>query len=74
MVWNLKRVLDAETGSSVLGLMKGYMLDEVPTDGGTTTRLWDANAIEQLDDLTACGSTARRPSWRCPSTSFTIPA
>ncbi|MEM7226475.1 MAG: ABC transporter substrate-binding protein [Pseudomonadota bacterium] len=52
VIWNLRRLLDAETGSSVLGLMKGYMLDEVTEGDGTTTRLWDANAIEQLDDLT----------------------
>lgn len=42
-VWNLKRVLDPETGSSVLGLMKGYMMNDAG-DG-----LWDANAIEVVD-------------------------
>ena len=48
VIWNLKHVLDAETGSSVLGLMKGYILNEV--DG--KTELWDANAIEKVDDHT----------------------
>ncbi|MEO1191968.1 MAG: ABC transporter substrate-binding protein, partial [Pseudomonadota bacterium] len=46
--WNLARVLDPETGSSVIGLMKPYMLEE--TDG--TTVLWDTNAIEVVDDHT----------------------
>jgi len=57
--WNIKRCLDPKTGSSVIGLMKGYMLNEV--DSGTkddkgnpvmTTELWDANAIEVKDPKT----------------------
>ncbi len=59
VVWNLKRVLDAQTGSSVLGLMKGYMLEEFETgekdDKGKailSTRLWDSNAIEKVDSHT----------------------
>jgi peptide/nickel transport system substrate-binding protein len=59
VIWNLQHVLDPETGSSVLGLMKGYMLEEYDTgkkdDGGNaimSTRLWDANAIEKVDDHT----------------------
>ena len=52
VVWNLKRVLDPETGSSELGLMKGYMLDAYEEDGATKTRLWDANAIELVDSRT----------------------
>lgn len=46
VVWNLNRVLDPNTGSSVLGLMKGYMMND---DG---TGLWDANAIEVVDGKT----------------------
>ncbi|MBC6440122.1 MAG: ABC transporter substrate-binding protein [Rhodospirillales bacterium] len=46
VAWNLKRVLDPETGSSVLGLMKGYMMND---DGSA---MWDANAIELVDDTT----------------------
>jgi peptide/nickel transport system substrate-binding protein len=46
--WNLRHALDEATGSSVIGLMKGYMLNEV--DG--KTELWDANAIEVVDDRT----------------------
>ncbi|MFQ6021404.1 MAG: ABC transporter substrate-binding protein [Acidiferrobacterales bacterium] len=49
VIWNLKHVLDDKTGSSVLGLMKGYMLEE---DGEGKTRLWDANAIEKVDSFT----------------------
>ena len=59
VVWNLNHVLDADTGSSVLGLMKGYMLDEYDTgqkdENGNavmSTRLWDANAIEKVDSHT----------------------
>ena len=44
--WNLRRVLDPNTGSSVLGLMKGYMMDEAGES------LWDANAIEVVDGKT----------------------
>ena len=50
VLWNLKRVLDPATGSSMLGLMKGYMLDESDDNGVVKTHLWDANAIEKLDD------------------------
>ncbi len=49
VVWNISRLLAAETGSSVVGLMKAYMLDE---DAEGNTSLWDANAIEKVDDHT----------------------
>ncbi len=59
VVWNLKRVLDPKTGSSVLGLMKGFLLEEFDTgdkdDKGNpkkSTRLWDANAIQKVDAYT----------------------
>ncbi len=59
VIWNFQHVLDAETGSSVIGLMQGYMLEEFETgetddDGNPvmSTRLWDANAIEKVDDFT----------------------
>ncbi len=51
-VWNLKHVLDPENGSSMIGLMSGYMLNEVEKDGKETVELWDANAIEKIDDHT----------------------
>lgn len=56
VVWNLKRVIDPAVGSSMLGLMKGYMLDEYETgekdDKGNpkkTTKIWNANGIERVD-------------------------
>lgn len=59
VAWNLKRVLDPAVGSSVLGLMKGYMLEDFDTgekndDGSakTSVRFWDANAIEIVDEHT----------------------
>lgn len=59
VVWNLTRTLDEKVGSSMLGLMKGYMLKEVDRgekdDEGNPkmgTELWDANAIELVDDRT----------------------
>ncbi len=59
VLWNLNHVLDPKTGSSSLGLFKSYMLEEYDTgkkdkDGNPvmSTRLWDANAIEKLDDHT----------------------
>ncbi|MEQ9190165.1 MAG: ABC transporter substrate-binding protein [Alphaproteobacteria bacterium] len=55
-IWNIEHMLDDSTGSSVLGLMKDYMLNEVTTtvDGEEVTRheIWDANAFEKVDDLT----------------------
>ena len=59
VIWNLKRLLSDDTGSSVLGLMKGYLLNAIDTgeknDRGRTIyrhELWADNAIEKLDDLT----------------------
>ena len=59
VIWNLTRLLSDEVGSSVLGLMKGYMLNEVDTGEVDETgraivrhELWDANAIEKVDDMT----------------------
>ena len=59
VVWNLKHILDPATGSSSVGLMKGYMLEEYDTgekddkgEAKMSTRLWDANAIEKVDDRT----------------------
>lgn len=52
VIWNFVRVLDKKTGSSVFGLMKGYMLEEYEEGGETHVRLWDANAIEKRDSHT----------------------
>jgi peptide/nickel transport system substrate-binding protein len=57
-IWNIRRVLDPKTGSSVLGLMKGYMLEQYDTgeikDGKPvkSVRLWSENAIEKVNDKT----------------------
>ncbi len=59
VVWNLKRVVDPKTGSSVLGLMKSFLLEDYETgekdDKGNpkkSSRLWDAGAIQKVDDFT----------------------
>jgi peptide/nickel transport system substrate-binding protein len=59
VVWNLRRLVADETGSSVLGLMKPYLLTEVDTgekneDGSAKIRhdLWAENAIERTDAMT----------------------
>ena len=59
VIWNFNHILDPATGSSSVGLMKGYMLEEYDTgekdeDGNAkmSTRLWDSNAIEKVDDKT----------------------
>jgi peptide/nickel transport system substrate-binding protein len=59
VVWNLKRVLDPKTGSSTVGLMKGFLLEEFDMgekdDKGNakkSVRLWDANAIQKVDAYT----------------------
>lgn len=56
VIWNLQRVLNPATGSSVLGLMSSYLLNQTPTgqtdDNGkpiVETSLWDASAIERVD-------------------------
>jgi len=53
VVWNFHHILDPETGSSSVGLMKEYMLNEtVKADGSKSYEIWDANAIEKVDDHT----------------------
>lgn len=56
--WNVKRALDPKVGSSILGLMKSYMITETPTgetkDGKPVmaSSLWDANAVEIAGERT----------------------
>ena len=59
VIWNLKRVLDSATGSSVLGQLRDFMLTQEDTaekdDKGNPkkrTVLWDAGAIDKKDDFT----------------------
>ncbi|MGF1610644.1 MAG: ABC transporter substrate-binding protein [Kiloniellales bacterium] len=72
VIWNIEHVLDPQTGSSVLGLMKSYMLEEVEEGGQTTTRLWDANAIERVDDFTV-RLNGRAPQLAVPEHFFHCP-
>ncbi len=66
MVWNLQHVLNPETGSSVLGLMAAYMMN----DAGDA--IWDANAIEKIDDHTVRLNT-RNPQVAIPEHLFHYP-
>jgi peptide/nickel transport system substrate-binding protein len=59
VAWNLRRLLSDAVGSSVLGLMSGYMLNAIDTgqlnDKGRKIirhELWTPNAIEVVDSLT----------------------
>ena len=53
VIWNLKHALDPAVGSSMIGLVKGYLLtDKTGADGKPTTELWQPNAIEKVDDHT----------------------
>jgi peptide/nickel transport system substrate-binding protein len=76
VVWNLKRVLDPAVGSSMLGLMKGYMLEEIDTgekdekgQAKKSTRLWDASAIERIDAHTV-RLNAKQPHLAVPEDLF----
>ncbi|MBL8700751.1 MAG: ABC transporter substrate-binding protein [Alphaproteobacteria bacterium] len=59
VIWNIRNVLDPKTGSSVLGLMKAYILEDFDTGEKDaqgrprmSSRLWDSRAIEKVDDFT----------------------
>lgn len=52
VVWNLKRIFDAATGSSALGLFTAFILENYQENGEQRTRLWDANAVELVDSHT----------------------
>ena len=74
VVWNLKQLTDAAVGSSFVGLVKGYLLKEVKgADGKTTTELWDANAIEKVDDHTV-RLNCKEPQVSVPEHLFHYPA
>jgi peptide/nickel transport system substrate-binding protein len=51
--WNLKFALDEKNGSSSIGLMRGYLVENYDGDDGKKhSRFWDSNAIERVDDFT----------------------
>jgi peptide/nickel transport system substrate-binding protein len=73
VVWNLKHLTDAAVGSSFVGLVKGYLLSEVTENGKTTTKLWDANAIEKVDSHTV-RLNCKAPQISVPEHLFHYPA
>ena len=80
VIWNLTRLLSDEAGSSMLGLMKGYMLNEIDTgktneSGRAIIRheLWDANAIERVNDATI-RLNLKAPQLAVPEHLFHFPA
>lgn len=80
VVWNLTRLLSDEVGSSVLGLMEGYLLNSVDTgkvdDKGKKIirhELWDPKAIEKVDDKTV-RLNLKAPQLAVPEHLFHYPA
>jgi peptide/nickel transport system substrate-binding protein len=69
IIWNIERMLDPNVGSSWLGLMEGFLL----TAEGDTTKLWDANAIEKVDDHTI-RLNGKSPQLAIPENLFHYPA
>jgi peptide/nickel transport system substrate-binding protein len=68
-IWNIERMLDPNVGSSWLGLMEGFILKKE----GETTTLWDANAIEKVDDHTI-RLNGKAPQLAIPENLFHYPA
>lgn len=80
VIWNIKHWLDESVGSSIVGLMKGYMLAEYDTgqkdDAGNPkmgTKLWSDNAVEKVDDYTI-RLNAKAPQLAVPEHLFHYPA
>jgi peptide/nickel transport system substrate-binding protein len=80
VAWNLNHLLDEKTGSSMIGLMKGYMLEEYDTgekdEAGNPkmgTRLWSDKAIEVVDDHTV-RLNCKEPQLAVPEHLFHYPA
>jgi peptide/nickel transport system substrate-binding protein len=72
VIWNLQHALDPKTGSSMVGLMKGYMLNDIKVDGEDSTEIWDANALEKVDDHTV-RINAKAPQLAVPEHLFHYP-
>ena len=70
--WNIRRVLDERTGSSVRAFMQGYMLDSYEEGGQVHSRLWHENAIEVLDAHTI-RLNCREPQLAVPEHLFHYP-
>lgn len=52
IIANFMHLLDPSVGSATWGLMSTYLLQEIEKDGEKTFELWDANALEKVDDHT----------------------
>ena len=79
VIWNIKRVLTPAIGSSMLGLMKDYMLVEFDTgakdDKGNPKKdmkLWREDAIAKVDDYTIVLN-AQTPTLAVPEHLFHYP-
>ena len=80
-IWNLSRMLDSKTGSSMVGLVKGFMLVDFETDEidpktskkKMSARLWDASAIQKVDDFTF-KLNGKSPNLAIPEALFHYPA
>ncbi|MBV8651775.1 MAG: ABC transporter substrate-binding protein [Alphaproteobacteria bacterium] len=80
VIWNIKRWIDPKVGSSILGLMAAYMTVEVESGEKDasgkpkmTKKMWDANAIEKVDDHTV-RLNCRVPQLAVPEHLFHYPA
>jgi peptide/nickel transport system substrate-binding protein len=79
VVWNIKRCLDPAVGSSVMSFMDSFMLKKVDTgekdkagNAVTTPALWDANAVEKVDDFTV-RLNGQNPKYDVPEVLFHYP-
>jgi peptide/nickel transport system substrate-binding protein len=79
VIWNIKRCLDPAIGSSVMSFMDGFMLRKVDTgekdksgNAKVTSQLWDANAVEKVDDFTV-RLNGQRPKFDIPEVFFHYP-
>jgi peptide/nickel transport system substrate-binding protein len=79
VIWNLKRLVDPATGSSFVGLVQGYLLNDVDAgkdDKGnpkTVKQLWSPTAIEKVDAMTV-RLNCKQPQISVPEHLFHYPA
>jgi peptide/nickel transport system substrate-binding protein len=79
VVWNIRRCLDPAVGSSVMSFMDSFMLRKVDTgerdksgNAVMTSELWDANAVEKVDDFTV-RLNGQKPKYDVPEVFFHYP-
>ncbi len=66
VIANIEHALAPATGSSIIGLMQGYMMND------DATEIWDANALEKVDDHTV-RINAKAPQVAVPEHLFHYP-